>query len=59
MPVRDYVAGLRVEDNGDGTSTVVWSAEFEPTSTSFRTIEEIGEFPKSGLDTSRTCTAGC
>jgi mxaD protein len=50
MPVRDYVAELRVEDNGDGTSTVVWSAEFEPTTTSFRTIEEIQEFLKSGLD---------
>ena len=50
MPVRDYVAELRVEDNGDGTSTVVWSAEFEPTMTSFRTIEEIDEFLKSGLD---------
>lgn len=50
MPVRDYVAELRVEDNGDGTSTVVWSAEFEPTLTSFRTIEEIQESLKSGLD---------
>lgn len=49
-PVRGYVAELRVEDNGDGTSTVVWSAEFEPTLTSFRTIEEIQEFLKSGLD---------
>ena len=50
MPVRDYVAELRVEDNGDGTSKVIWSAEFEPTLTSFRTIEEIQEFLKSGLD---------
>jgi hypothetical protein len=31
MPVRDYLAELRVEDNRDGTSTVVWAAEFQST----------------------------
>ena len=49
MPVRDYVAELRVEDNGDGTSTVVWSAEFEPTLEDFRTSEIIRDFLKVGL----------
>ncbi len=29
MHVRDSVGELRVDDNGDGTSTVVWSADFE------------------------------
>ncbi|MGY4622445.1 SRPBCC family protein [Bradyrhizobium sp. USDA 4486] len=36
MPVRDYSAEFRIEDNHDGTSTVVWLAEFEPTSQSAR-----------------------
>ncbi len=49
MPVRDFVAEFRVDDNGDGTSTVVWSAEFEPTVTDFRTVENIRAFLKSGL----------
>jgi hypothetical protein len=49
MPVRDYIGELRVEDNGDGTSTVVWSAEFEPTLSGFRTVEEIRDFLKVGL----------
>ena len=49
IPVRDYVAEFRVDDNGDGTSTVVWSAEFEPTVTDFRTVENIRDFLKTGL----------
>jgi hypothetical protein len=32
LPVRDYIGELRVEGNPDHTSTVKWSAEFEPTS---------------------------
>jgi hypothetical protein len=30
LPLADYVAELRVRDNGDGTSTVEWSSEFQP-----------------------------
>jgi hypothetical protein len=30
LPVADYLAELRVKDNGDGTSTVAWSSEFQP-----------------------------
>ncbi len=30
MPVSSYVSEIRVRDNRDGTSTVEWSAEFEP-----------------------------
>lgn len=48
-PVRDYAAEFRVEDNGDGTSTVVWSAEFEPTVKDFQTTEIIRSFLKAGL----------
>jgi len=49
MPVRDYAAELRVKDDGDNASTVVWSAEFEPTLTDFRTVEQIRDFLKVGL----------
>lgn len=50
MPVRDYTAEFRVEDNHDGSSTVVWSAEFEPTSNHAMTVESIRSFIKAGLD---------
>lgn len=30
LPVANYAAEIRVTDNGDGTSTVEWSSEFEP-----------------------------
>lgn len=50
MPVRDYTAEFRVDDNHDGSSTVVWSAEFEPTSNDARTVESIRGFLKAGLD---------
>jgi Polyketide cyclase / dehydrase and lipid transport len=30
LPLADYVSELRVRDNGDGTSTVEWSSEFQP-----------------------------
>jgi len=30
LPVADYLAELRVKDNGDGTSTVEWSSDFQP-----------------------------
>jgi len=30
LPVSNYVSEIRVRDNGDGTSTVEWSGEFEP-----------------------------
>lgn len=50
MPVPDYTAEFRVEDNHDGSSTVVWSAEFESTSNDARTVESIRSFLKAGLD---------
>jgi Polyketide cyclase / dehydrase and lipid transport len=30
LPVADYVAEIHVKDNGDGTSTIEWSSEFNP-----------------------------
>ena len=49
MPVRGYTAELRVEDNRDGTSTIVWSADFEPTSDEHRATEGVRSFLKAGL----------
>ena len=49
MPVRGYTAELRVEDNRDGTSTIVWSADFEPTADERKTTEAIRSFLKAGL----------
>ena len=50
MPVRDYSAEFQARDNGDGTSTVVWSVEFGPISDSSKTVETIRRFLKAGLD---------
>lgn len=50
MPVRDYAAELRVEDNRDGTSTVVWSPEFEPMLDDAKTFDGVRSFMKAGLD---------
>lgn len=29
LPIRNYVAEIRVKDNGDGSSTVEWSSDFD------------------------------
>ncbi|CDN57901.1 MxaD protein (plasmid) [Neorhizobium galegae bv. officinalis bv. officinalis str. HAMBI 1141] len=50
MPVRHYSAEFRVDDNGDGTSTVVWSAVFEPMPDGSKAVEVIRQFLKAGLD---------
>lgn len=50
MPVRDYIAELKVEDNGDETSAVIWSADFEPTADNAKTVEAIRGFLRAGLD---------
>ena len=34
LPVADYLSELHVIDNGDGSSTVEWSSEFQPKGTS-------------------------
>jgi Polyketide cyclase / dehydrase and lipid transport len=50
MPVRDYVAELRVEDNGDHTSTVIWSAAFVTQDDDEDTVAVVRKFLKAGLD---------
>lgn len=50
MPVRDYSAELRVEDNGDCTSTVTWWTEFELISDDKQMAETIRSFFRAGLD---------
>ncbi|SEK05539.1 alpha/beta fold hydrolase [Paraburkholderia diazotrophica] len=50
MPVRDYVAEFRIDANADGTSTVVWSAEFAPLSDDEGTTNVISGFLNAGLD---------
>jgi mxaD protein len=51
MPVDNYVGKFHVEDNGNGTSTVEWSAEFDVTETGEAdAIEMIGGFLKAGTD---------
>ena len=53
MPVRDYVAELRVQDGGDGTSTIIWSADFEPGAGNEEVAETIRGFLRAGLDNIR------
>ena len=51
MPVRNYVGRFSVGDNGDGTSTVVWSVNFEVTSNDEAAIVgKIRAFLRAGLD---------
>lgn len=52
MPVRDYVGELRVEDDGDSGSTVIWSAEFEPAGggDERQIAQSVHSFLKTGLD---------
>lgn len=50
MPVRDYIGQFQVQENTDGTSTVIWSAEFEPVSDEQRATVSISAFLRTGLD---------
>jgi polyketide cyclase/dehydrase/lipid transport protein len=50
MPVRNYVGEFRVDDNGDRSSTVVWSARFDVTTADENnTVRTIRDFFKTGL----------
>jgi mxaD protein len=50
MPVRDYVGELRVENDGESGSTVVWSADFEPSGADeARVAESVHSFISAGL----------
>lgn len=55
MPVKNCVAELRVDDNGDGTSTVVWQSEFDVreevgAQDRRRVVSEIEDYFRAGLD---------
>jgi hypothetical protein len=51
MPIKDFVVELRVADNGDGTSTVVWGGDFQVTSADeTKIVEAIRGFLMAGLE---------
>jgi catechol 2,3-dioxygenase-like lactoylglutathione lyase family enzyme len=51
LPVRDHVAEFLLDDNGDGTSTVRWSAEFEVSEgDEAEAISAIRAFLRAGLE---------
>jgi len=59
LPVSDYVGEFRVDDNGDGTSTIAWSAEFQVRSDDEAgVVEMIRAFLKAGLDNLRSSYGG-
>jgi hypothetical protein len=50
LPVANYIAEIRVRDNGDGTSTVEWSSEFKPTGTESEAVKTIQGIYQAGFD---------
>ena len=50
LPVANYIAEIRVRDNGDGTSTVEWSSEFEPTGNESEAVKTIQGIYQAGFD---------
>ena len=51
LPVRDYVGEFRVDDSGDGTSTLTWSAQFDISAGEENEIVEMIEsFLEAGVD---------
>lgn len=52
MPVTNYVAEFRIQDQGDGTSTVHWSADFQTTSggDDQQAVDMVQGFLAAGLD---------
>jgi hypothetical protein len=53
LPVSNYIAEIRVRDNGDGTSTVEWSSDFEPTGTESDAVKTIQGIYQAGFDNLR------
>ena len=54
MPIRNYTAELRVDDNQDGTSTVRWSGDFDVADQERdKTVAIIETFFKAGLTSLR------
>ena len=51
LPITDCFAEIRVKDNGDGTSTVEWSSDFNVSSSSERdVVKTVQEVYQAGLD---------
>ena len=54
LPIKDYVAEIRVKDNGDGTSTVEWSSDFNVNSSNESdVVKTIQSVYQAGLDNLR------
>jgi hypothetical protein len=50
LPVANYEAELLVKDNGDGTSTVTWSSEFQPVGSEGDAVQAIQGIYQAGFD---------
>ena len=52
LPISDYFSEIRVKDNGDGTSTVEWSSDFNVNNVNGENdvIKTVQEVYKAGLD---------
>ncbi|MEK0081931.1 SRPBCC family protein [Benzoatithermus flavus] len=51
LPIRNYVAEIRVKDNGDGSSTVEWSSDFDVTTgNEGDVVKTLQEVYRAGLD---------
>jgi mxaD protein len=59
LPVLNYEAELQVKDNGDGTSTVAWSSNFQPAGTTENdAVKAIQGVYQAGLDNLRKMFGG-
>ncbi|MFZ1428778.1 MAG: SRPBCC family protein [Geminicoccaceae bacterium] len=51
LPISDYFSEIRVKDNGDGTSTVEWSSDFNvKTGNEKDVVKTVQEVYQAGLD---------
>ena len=51
LPISDYFSEIRVKDNGDGTSTVEWSSDFNVnTGNEKDVVKTVQEVYQAGLD---------
>jgi hypothetical protein len=51
LPVKGYSAEIHVSDNGDGSSTVEWTGEFEPAAADTNSVvKAVEDIYKAGLE---------
>ncbi|MFO1047953.1 MAG: SRPBCC family protein [Geminicoccaceae bacterium] len=51
LPISNYFSEIRVKDNGDGSSTVEWSSDFNVNTSSERdVVKTVQEVYQAGLD---------